>query len=93
MIKQLLSPRGTVITGTKERLIGQALIGTVRGIGDNGIVDFDYSGGTEVDWDSQETYRNRNLITKMVCRVFIDDDGEEWFEDQLVFKEPEDEES
>lgn len=90
MVKQLLSPKGTVITGTKERLIGQALIGTVRGIGDNGIVDFDYSGGTEVDWNSQETYRNRNPITKMICRVFIDDDGEEWFEDQLIFREPED---
>lgn len=63
----LVSKDGTRITGSKERVYGIAQ-----------ILDFDaqgdpnYEGGTDIDWDSQET------IQRDGEDVFVDEDGDEY---------------
>lgn len=49
------------------------------------ILHFEHDGYTEVDWDSETT------ITRSGSKVFVDEDGAEWTEDQIVLEEEEEE--
>lgn len=83
MAKQYLSPTGSEIIGTLERLIGRA---EISGIQDDGTPK--YAGETEVFWDDQTS------VLRDGKRVFLDEDGAEWTFDQLKpVAEPEPEET
>lgn len=69
-----LSPNGDRIIGTAETASATALILGI--IAETGVPV--YEGGTEIDWDSQQTEtRNGNTI-------FICDAGDRWTFDQLL---------
>ena len=74
----LLSPKGTQIVGTLERLSGRAMIvpSSVRAEPTGGF-SFDYEGTTDVFWDDQRT------VVENDERVFLDEDGEEYLESEL----------
>lgn len=73
------SPTGSQILGTLERLSGRAEIiaDSYRGDPKTGV-DFDWEGGTEIFYDDQET------VTRDGQRVFLDEAGDSWAEDQLA---------
>jgi hypothetical protein len=79
-----LSPTGAEITGTLEVVKGTC--GVMAWSRDaDGSLSFDYDGtGTEVDWDSQKT------VTREGKRVFVDENGQEWTEDQIELVEDDD---
>ncbi|MEA3208558.1 MAG: hypothetical protein QOE70_1615 [Chthoniobacter sp.] len=74
----LVSPTGTVITGTLETLSGRANIvpGSAREDPLGGI-EFDYEGSTEIWWDEQRT------VIRDDERVFLDEEGDEFLESEL----------
>jgi hypothetical protein len=74
----LVSPAGTMITGTFERLGGQAKIvaGSARKNALGGI-EFDYEGTMEIFWDQQRTVKHEDE------RVFLDDEGDYFIESEL----------
>lgn len=76
----LVSPNGTAIRGTLERLAGVAL-GTVSRA-DDGTVAIEYTGGTEIYWDEQRTVTREG--PSGMEQVFIDENGCEWLESDLV---------
>lgn len=70
----------TAVTGTLERLAGEAQITQAR-LDDNGLTAFDYAGDTKVWWDEQRTQRDhRGLV------VFIDENGLELTQDQVALR-------
>lgn len=75
---KLISPEGTLIVATLERLSGRALIvpSSVRAEPTGGF-SFDYEGTTEIYWDDQRT------VTEDDERVFVDEEGEEFLESKL----------
>ena len=75
-----LSPSGSPIVGTLEKLTGVARC-TIHA---DGVRTYDSGEGTEIDWDSQETVVRDGKV------IFVDEDGEEWTFDQLT-QEQEDE--
>ena len=74
----LVSPKGTLIVATLERLSGRALIvpSSVRTEPAGGF-SFDYEGTTDIFWDDQRT------VTQDDERVFLDEEGEEYLESEL----------
>ncbi len=74
----LVSPTGTAITATLERLSGRAMIvpDSARKDELNGL-DFDYDGTTEIFWDDQRT------ATRDDERIFLDEEGCEFLESEL----------
>lgn len=76
-----LSPSGAAITGTLEKLKGEAAIVDIKDDGEPV-----YEGGTEIFWDDAETATDEAGKT-----IFLDENGAEWTFDQLV-KDDEDEE-
>ena len=74
----LISPEGTRIIGTLEKLTGRAEIdlGSVRAAPHGGFT-FEFEGTTEVFWDGQETEVWDGE------RVFLDADGNEFTENVL----------
>jgi hypothetical protein len=74
---KLMAPNGCKIVGTKDLVQGIALVLEVIRDEDGGV-DVEYVGETEMDWDSQVT------VERDGKRVFIDENDEEWTEDQLV---------
>lgn len=78
---QAYSPKGALITGTKEIIPGEACVmpDSFRKAAD-GSITYEYLGSTEVDWDGQTT------VEKDGKTVFIDADGEEWTADQITLK-------
>ena len=74
----LVSPKGTLIVATLERLSGRALIvpSSVRAEPTGGF-SFDYEGTTDIFWDDQRT------VVENDERVFLDEDGEEHLESEL----------
>jgi hypothetical protein len=62
----LISPDGSRIVGTRERIYATSYCTFVRS--DDGIRPLDYN-DTEIDWDSQETVCDDGEIT------VVDDDG------------------
>lgn len=75
------APNGRQILGTLERIEGRAdaVDGTWRKT--NQGLQFDFTGQTEVFWDGQVTAEQNGH------KVYLDDEGNEWTEDQLVLKE------
>ena len=70
----------TAVTGTLERLAGEAQIAQAR-LDENGLAAFDYAGETKVWWDEQRTARDhRGLV------VFIDENGLELTQDQVALR-------
>lgn len=74
-----LAPNGKAIVGTYERVPGTALAGTVT-VADNGAIEPDYDGTTEMDWDAQTTVRKGGR------RLWVDEDGHLWSEAKLCFR-------
>lgn len=64
------------IVATKEVVWGVCYFDSFE-VDGAGKVEPEYSGGTEVDWDSQQT------VTREGKRVFIDENDEELLEDQV----------
>lgn len=80
-----ISPTNRPIVSSAEIIPGAARIAPGRfSPSANGEYEFDYDGGTEIDWDGGETVRRQGV------RVFFDDQGAEWLENQikLVDEEP-----
>lgn len=69
-----LSPNGSPIIGTLERLSGRAEISGI----DPTTGEPEYSGGTAIFYDDQETVQRDGKI------VFLDNGGDEWTFDQLA---------
>ncbi|TYO65469.1 hypothetical protein FXV83_16165 [Bradyrhizobium hipponense] len=80
-MKEYVSPTGSPILGTLEKLTGRA---EIMGIDDNG--EPVYQGGTEIFYDDQVT------ATKDGKMIFLDENGAEWTFDQLQPVEAEDDE-
>lgn len=72
-MKQYLSPTGSPIVGTLERITGRA---DIQGIHDDGTPE--YAGNTEIFWDDQATVMRDGKL------VFLDFDGGEWTFDELT---------
>ena len=74
----LVSPNGTIIAGTLERLHARAGIipGSARRNPQGGI-EFDHDGETELFWEDQRT------VLRDEERVFLDEEGWEFLESQL----------
>ena len=74
----LISPEGTRIIGTLERLSGRAeiVLDSIRANPQGGFT-FEYEGTTEVFWDGQETEVRDGE------RVFLDEEGNEFTENTL----------
>lgn len=74
----LISPQGTLIVATLERLSGRALIvpSSVRVVPTGGF-SFDYEGTTDIFWDDQRT------VVENDERVFVDEEGTEYLESEL----------
>jgi hypothetical protein len=74
-----ISPTGASITGTSEILRGEAYINpdSFRR-GEDGTLDYDWQGSTEVDWDGQQTETDERGQV-----VFIDADGAYWPADKI----------
>lgn len=83
-----ISPKGTEIVGTSDKILATAQIqsGTFTRATD-GRLDFDSVGYTEVLWDTQETLRRGDK------RLFIDERGDEWAEDEITLVEENPEEA
>ncbi|WP_312470549.1 hypothetical protein [Rhizobium sp.] len=63
-----ISPNGTAIIGTAEKVLATARISDIDA--ETGLPV--YEGGTEVHWDTQETLgRNGHIL-------FVCEDGDEW---------------
>jgi hypothetical protein len=74
----LISPKGKLITGTLEQMIGRANI--VRDSARKklaGGIEFDYEGSTDIFWDEQHT------VTRNDEFVFLDEDGNDYLESEL----------
>jgi hypothetical protein len=75
---KLMSPVGTTIVATLERLRGRAMIAPGSARQDPlGGFDFDYEGTTEIIWEDQTTVKRDEE------RVFLDAKGSEFLEDEL----------
>ena len=72
----LFSPTGARIIGTSETVPGCALVQEVR-LMDDGSLDVEYEGETEVFWDGQMNDRRDGE------RVWQDDNGKTWRESEL----------
>lgn len=73
---KLISPHGSEIIGTLETIIGYAAFQEPK-LDENGKIDFEYSGETEINWNEQKT------VERDGGRVFVDEDGREFNESQL----------
>jgi hypothetical protein len=78
---RLVAPDGTPIRGTVENLPATAYI-NVDSVTqkEDGTYDFEWSGTTECWWDAQET------ATRDGQRLFDDENGNEWPENELVLE-------
>jgi len=73
---QLYAPNGKLITAAKDWIPGNALImGASRNA--DGSLEIEWEGETKICWDGQHTETDAGL------RIFLDEDGNEWREDQL----------
>lgn len=83
MALKAYAPNGIEIIGTKELVPGMAPIHDWKRRDENGKLDFEWSGGTEMDWDNQRTVERDGKL------VFLDADDSEWTEDQVELREEE----
>lgn len=91
---KLYAPDGeTLIKGTKERIPGCAeIINDNVTRGEDGTFDLEYEGHTEVYWDDQVTLSRVPAKGQPAQRIFIDEDGDEHLESELVLRDEEEEE-
>lgn len=89
---KLFAPDGTPIVSTLERVPGSCdIINENVTRNEDGTFDFEWCGETELHWDGQETVeRDITLGGSVMQRVFIDADGDEWLESQLVLRDEDD---
>jgi hypothetical protein len=84
----LYAPNGLRITGTLERLLGNALIEENSLVFDNdGRLVYEYAGYTDVYWDSQESVLRSKpspAPSDKAEQVFLDEEGGEWFASDLT---------
>lgn len=81
-----VSPTGSLISGTLERVYGVAQIEEDSFRAENGRLGFEYGGYTEVDWNSQvSVLRDEQL-------VFVDEQGAEWLEKDITLVNEDEEE-
>lgn len=81
---KLISPNGTEIIGTLEKVYGWAgIINDSLKREEDGTFDFDYDGETRIYWEGQRTVEREGE------RVFVDDLGDEFLESQLKLVEDE----
>lgn len=73
-------PNGLPITGILEACPCRCRIAKFWRTSD-GTLDFEYSGGSEMFYDEQKTVERGNQ------RVFLDEEGNEWLESQLIVKD------
>lgn len=86
MLRSYLSPRGAKIIGTLEVIQAVALIDGIHDKAEPttpeklGVVvgEPEWSGETQVDWDSQKT------VTRNGSRVYVDADYQEWAFSDLI---------
>lgn len=73
------SPDGVPIVGTLETIQATAVVKEDSySRNEKGEILYEWFGESEIHWDTQTTQERDGKI------VFIDEDGEEWTEDQLV---------
>lgn len=77
---KFISPDGSPIVGTLERLTGRADATEYSETGEP-----NYEGNTVIFWDDQET------VTRKGKTIYLCEDGEEWTFDQLTPAPDEDE--
>lgn len=82
-MKEFVSPQGNEITGVLEKIPGIASINIESASLEDGCLQFDYAGDTELQWEKHEIVRQDGQ------RVFVDDDDNEFTEDQLHYIDPE----
>lgn len=82
---KLFAPDGSRIIGTVDRINAVANISGAKRNPD-GSLDLDYTGDTDIDWDSQVTIARNNPDTGKRELVFVDEDGAEWLESELEFE-------
>lgn len=81
---KLYAPTGARIIGTLETVMGIADF-TDAWKDENGEYGLSYSGGTDIDWNSQVTVTDPTSHE----RLFLCENGEEWRESQLTYREKE----
>lgn len=84
----LYSPTGSRIVATRDIVYADAAIsdGSAHNTAYSGKFDFEYAGGSTINWDSQVTEELEGE------RLFVDEDGDVWSEDVLELKEETDNE-
>lgn len=86
---QAYAPNGKAIEGTLETCPGRADIAEGSFVRDQktGEIDFQYAGWTEFFYDDQKSVVRQHPQNKKIERVYLDTDGNEWLESELVLKE------
>lgn len=79
-MKKPFTKDGIELCGTLETLSGVALVHSVE---EDGAIN--YSGQTDIWWDGQQTVERNGQ------RVWVDDEGEEYLESEIEFREVADE--
>jgi hypothetical protein len=81
------SPTGHQIIGTLDVVTCRAeIVADSFHKDDAGNIDFEWEGETTVFWDDQKTVQRNG------DPVYLDEEGGEWVEDQLVLRDDEDDE-
>lgn len=80
---KLYAPNGSPIIGTADTILATPQALSFERLPD-GSIEVEWSGETEVHWDSQTTNKDERGFD-----IFVAEDGTEWPEDQLVWKEDE----
>ncbi len=84
-----LAPNGRDILGTLDEMRGRADITPYSWSRDaHGDLNFEWKGHTEVLWDDSKTVRRDHVLSgnPKKERVFIDDEGVEWFECEITLE-------
>lgn len=79
-VVSLLAPNGHPIQGTAETISGIAVASTAI-VNADGTIEPEWSGWTDVNWNSQRTD-----LTESGKRLYVDDVGLLWPEDELILK-------
>ncbi len=77
-----LSPSGAEIIGTADTIQATAIVqADTFTRNDNGSLSFDYTGESDVDWNSQRPHERDGKP------LFIDENGARWTADQITLIE------
>ena len=82
MSVKLIAPNGCQIAGTLDLVPGLALVLDVTRM-DDGSIEPDWAGETKMNWDGQRTVQ-RPDEHNIMRDVYVDDEGNEWLESDLV---------